>query len=237
MEKELEVLYDAYYEDLEQYVNYQQRYISSDETIPPLSPFPGSVEVDKAYPTLPHQQANSNFSLCGPGNILTVADDLLKNDDRNFLKMMEQLAERRMADEESKAKDSQSEEADDRKAEEDDEEDEQTDEEDEDTDEDEEDEDKDEDEEDEVRCIPVPLLSNPPPRSRWKSRKWKTNRYSRSLPPACLNHVFSKPTMNSLRRRDSSSCLRNWRKRTSQRQRRRRGRGRRKRKEERLRSM
>jgi hypothetical protein len=36
----------------------------------------------------------------GPGNILTVADDLLKNDGQKFLEMMEQLAERRMAREE-----------------------------------------------------------------------------------------------------------------------------------------
>ena len=34
--------------------------------------------------------------LAGPGNILTVADDLLKNDGKKFLEMMEQLAERRM---------------------------------------------------------------------------------------------------------------------------------------------
>ena len=32
----------------------------------------------------------------GSGNILTVADDLLKNDGQKFLEMMEQLAERRM---------------------------------------------------------------------------------------------------------------------------------------------
>ncbi len=37
---------------------------------------------------------SGNFS--GPGNILTVADDLLKNDGQKFLEMMEQLAERRM---------------------------------------------------------------------------------------------------------------------------------------------
>jgi hypothetical protein len=36
----------------------------------------------------------------GPGNILTVADDLLKNDGQKFLEMMEQLAERRMQREE-----------------------------------------------------------------------------------------------------------------------------------------
>lgn len=31
-----------------------------------------------------------------PGGILTVADDLLKNDGKKFIEMMEQLAERRM---------------------------------------------------------------------------------------------------------------------------------------------
>ena len=50
IEEELEVLYDAYYEELEQYANQQQRYISSGGTLPPPQgpgPFPGSVELDK----------------------------------------------------------------------------------------------------------------------------------------------------------------------------------------------
>ena len=50
IEDELEVLYDAYYEELEQYANYQQRYVSSGGTLPPPpgpGPFPGSVELDK----------------------------------------------------------------------------------------------------------------------------------------------------------------------------------------------
>lgn len=50
IEEELEVLYDAYYEELEQYANYQQRYASSGGTLPPPpgpGPFPGSVELDK----------------------------------------------------------------------------------------------------------------------------------------------------------------------------------------------
>lgn len=44
-------------------------------------------------------------SFIGPGNILTVADDLLKNDGQKFLEMMEQLAERRMQREESAVRD------------------------------------------------------------------------------------------------------------------------------------
>lgn len=50
IEEELEVLYDAYYEELEQYANYQQQYASSGGTMPPPpgpGPFPGSVELDK----------------------------------------------------------------------------------------------------------------------------------------------------------------------------------------------
>ena len=73
------------------------------------------------------------------GNILTVADDLLKNDGQKFLEMMEQLAERRMQREEEAAADVEddSEEDDDDEGDDDDEED------------DEEDEDE-EDEEEEV---------------------------------------------------------------------------------------
>lgn len=46
-----------------------------------------------------------NCGYLGPGNILTVADDLLKNDGQKFLEMMEQLAERRLQREEEAAAD------------------------------------------------------------------------------------------------------------------------------------
>ena len=50
--------------------------------------------------------ANSRATLCFPvGNILTLADDLLKNDGQKFLEMMEQLAERRMQREQQAAQD------------------------------------------------------------------------------------------------------------------------------------
>ena len=42
-------------------------------------------------------------SKTGPGNILTVADNLLKNDGQKFLEMMEQLAEHCMQREEDAA--------------------------------------------------------------------------------------------------------------------------------------
>ncbi|EIM84195.1 uncharacterized protein STEHIDRAFT_123056, partial [Stereum hirsutum FP-91666 SS1] len=63
IEEELEVLYDAYYEELEQYANYQQRYVSSGGTLPPPpgpGPFPGSVELDKNGAVVGHPQANAN---------------------------------------------------------------------------------------------------------------------------------------------------------------------------------
>ncbi|KAH7882068.1 hypothetical protein F5I97DRAFT_1911677 [Phlebopus sp. FC_14] len=236
IEEELEVLYDAYYEELEQYANYQQRYVSSGGTIPPPpgpGPFPGSVELDKNGAVIGHPhhkpshhpprsnrtaaltngrkppkhesefdddegdeddyeeeddydeededeeeeeeddgeeededvkprdrrntgtrgrrpmngtKANgrdglfnlgSSLTVTGPNNILTVADDLLKNDGQKFLEMMEQLAERRMQREEEAAADVEddSDEDDDEDADEEDE--------------DEDDEDEDEDEEDE----------------------------------------------------------------------------------------
>lgn len=50
IEEELEVLYDAYYDELEQYANHQQEYAASGGTIPPPAgpgPFPGSVELDR----------------------------------------------------------------------------------------------------------------------------------------------------------------------------------------------
>jgi hypothetical protein len=59
IEEELEVLYDAYYEELEQYANYQQRYVSSGGTIPPPpgpGPFPGSVELDKNGAVIGHHK-------------------------------------------------------------------------------------------------------------------------------------------------------------------------------------
>ncbi|GJJ09256.1 hypothetical protein Clacol_003478 [Clathrus columnatus] len=64
IEEELEVLYDAYYDELEQYANHQQQYASSGGKIPPPpgpGPFPGSVELDKngAVVGSPHHHRNA----------------------------------------------------------------------------------------------------------------------------------------------------------------------------------
>ncbi|KAG8835943.1 hypothetical protein FRC17_000028 [Serendipita sp. 399] len=185
IEEELEVLYDAYYEELELYANHQRQYKTGGKATPPPGPgpFPGSVAIDKngvliggppgmtkhptrggrptvngtrnrkAAPdsdeydeddydddedeyddeddededdeddedtdsnrrkmvgrgrnppsrrTIPQRTGRDdlfnfgNLTAAAPGNILTVADDLLKNDGGKFLEMMEQLAERRM---------------------------------------------------------------------------------------------------------------------------------------------
>ncbi|CAG8970742.1 hypothetical protein HYALB_00001524 [Hymenoscyphus albidus] len=148
IEEELEVLYDAYYEELEQYAHHQ-----GDGVPPPMMPPPrrfGAVsglqpphrlpptfngqqpsrgriveqldddEGDEDYSDegdeedlsdedepeeIPRNTHAADFfsfgnSLTVQGGILTVADDLLKNDGKKFIEMMEQLAERRMAREE-----------------------------------------------------------------------------------------------------------------------------------------
>ncbi|CZR61835.1 related to Stress response protein nst1 [Phialocephala subalpina] len=149
IEEELEVLYDAYYEELEQYANHQgdggppmmpppRRFGTMSGLQPPnrLPPAfngqqpsrgriveqPGDDEDDDGEEEyseedgdeddyseeepeeLPRSHATDFFnfgnSLTVQGGILTVADDLLKNDGKKFIEMMEQLAERRMAREE-----------------------------------------------------------------------------------------------------------------------------------------
>ncbi|KAI9762125.1 MAG: hypothetical protein M4579_000605 [Chaenotheca gracillima] len=160
IEEELEVLYDAYYEELEQYANHQQvqfedgtasmpppgkfRHMGRFQTpdrIPPLmharssqsriqelpddqeedledddesrsagsyddeDPYDGTLPEQPPLPDEPPQGNAADFfnfgnSLTVQDGILTVADDLLKNDGKKFIEMMEQLAERRMQREE-----------------------------------------------------------------------------------------------------------------------------------------
>lgn len=151
IEEELEVLYDAYYEELEQYANHQQE--NGGPMLPPPSRYSHSLGSrvppdrmphmmnshqpsrireladdesedddeegedeeysedddeddysDEEHADLPRGPATDFFnfgnSLTVKGGILTVADDLLKNDGKKFIEMMEQLAERRMQREE-----------------------------------------------------------------------------------------------------------------------------------------
>jgi hypothetical protein len=69
IEEQLELLYDAYYEELERYTNPQA-----------------------ALSLLFDDSGNLTFS---KGGMLSVADDLIKNEGKKFLAMMERLAERR----------------------------------------------------------------------------------------------------------------------------------------------
>ena len=147
IEEELEVLYDAYYEELEQYANHRGEGVHHPMMPPPRrfgslgglqppnrmppafqQPSRGRIveqsgdeedeEGDEEYSDDPDEDEYSeeepdevprtyqtdffNFgnSLTVQGGILTVADDLLKNDGKKFIEMMEQLAERRMQREE-----------------------------------------------------------------------------------------------------------------------------------------
>ncbi|KAF2828312.1 hypothetical protein CC86DRAFT_437475 [Ophiobolus disseminans] len=146
IEEELEVLYDAYYEELEQYAHHQQdvgRFLPDANfghassaphprplmnTHPPPGHYDEDEEEEEEYSdeAEEHDYSDSEISsdreydserslaqhheatdflhfgnsLQVKGGILTVADDLLKNDGKKFIEMMEQLAERRMAREE-----------------------------------------------------------------------------------------------------------------------------------------
>ncbi|KAL1958268.1 hypothetical protein VTO42DRAFT_4776 [Malbranchea cinnamomea] len=147
IEEELEVLYDAYYEELEQYANHNHGAFENGAPIgtprrlyqPPLHSFErhshvhssrhpsrGKIqempeeedleddydeedEEDEPYSDEDLDEATratrADFfafgnSLTVKDGILTVADDLLKNDGKHFIDMMEQLAERRMQREE-----------------------------------------------------------------------------------------------------------------------------------------
>ncbi|KAM5473534.1 Stress response protein nst1 [Microsporum audouinii] len=152
IEEELEVLYDAYYEELEQYANNNQASFENGTSLrlPPRlyqtpirslhhhhphlpsaqHPSRGRVhelpdddedeELDEDYEDededdeepysdedldVDARTTRADFfafgnSLTVKDGILTVADDLLKNDGKHFIDMMEQLAERRMQREE-----------------------------------------------------------------------------------------------------------------------------------------
>ncbi|KAG4305231.1 hypothetical protein PORY_001401 [Pneumocystis oryctolagi] len=116
IEEELEVLYDAYYEELEQYANQQQKFSSlsllrknSLSGRPEdLEDSEGMLDSDGDYDeSILSEGVDPRFdffnfgnSLTVKGGILTVADDLLKNDGKKFIEMMEQLAERRIQREE-----------------------------------------------------------------------------------------------------------------------------------------
>ncbi|CCG82291.1 Stress response protein nst1 [Taphrina deformans PYCC 5710] len=149
IEEELEVLYDAYYEELEQYANQQQfpsqSSITSSRQQLPRMPRHGRItevlqsdsegsfededdlseddlltdddlsgeeleEDEEGYSNDEYEEDHAppeffkfGNSLTVKGGILTVADDLLKNDGKKFIEMMEQLAERRMQREEEAA--------------------------------------------------------------------------------------------------------------------------------------
>jgi hypothetical protein len=153
IEEELEVLYDAYYEELEQYAN-QQREQQQHQRLHPEEahsyhtkrqrPHPGKItemigsedgdsydeegldseDLDSEHSydddmsgddysdAYDEDRAPTEFfkfgnSLTVKGGVLTVADDLLKNDGKKFIEMMEQLAERRMQREEEAALEAQ----------------------------------------------------------------------------------------------------------------------------------
>jgi hypothetical protein len=110
IEEELEMLYDAYYEELEHYEEdgqtskpphqHHHHHHHQQAQAPPPPP-PPSLPPPQAFNDPEEESFNFAKSLTVRGGILTVADDLLKNEGKKFLDMMEKLAERRMKKEES----------------------------------------------------------------------------------------------------------------------------------------
>ncbi|KAF9433923.1 Stress response protein nst1 [Entomortierella beljakovae] len=133
IEEELELLYDAYYDELEQYANQQQpsdgHALTYSQHSPPFEDDDlsdesrGSDEEDdddeddvddeEGYEDedededyeddtngrkepFPYRSSNFPNTLQAKGNILTVAEDLLENDGKKFLEMMDRLADRKV---------------------------------------------------------------------------------------------------------------------------------------------
>jgi len=75
IEEELEVLYDAYYEELEQYANHQQQFLVSGGKITPPpgpGPFPGSVALDSTGALVTgrqHSKHANNARVNGNGKV------------------------------------------------------------------------------------------------------------------------------------------------------------------------
>lgn len=118
----MEVLYDAYYEELEQYAYRQQQngiYSSDSHTDDDDDDDDDDEDEDEdeedeeeedeeedeeeeddfRSDTTKNNEAELSKTLTVKGSIITVADDLLKNDGKKFLDMMERLAERKMRQE------------------------------------------------------------------------------------------------------------------------------------------
>lgn len=118
IEDELEVLYDAYYEELEQYTyrqqqnsNYYNTSVSEDDEDLEDDDYDNDSDNDlddddddddeeedyRSDTTKSvYSETELGSTLTVKGSIITVADDLLKNDGRKFLDMMERLADRKM---------------------------------------------------------------------------------------------------------------------------------------------
>ncbi|KAG1046862.1 hypothetical protein G6F43_010669 [Rhizopus delemar] len=86
IEEELETLYDAYYEELEKYAyrqQQQQKIIQEQET--------SSDEEEERNVSI-----RIKNTLTVKGNVITLADDLMKNDGRKFLEMMERITDQKL---------------------------------------------------------------------------------------------------------------------------------------------
>ena len=98
IEEELETLYEQYYRHLEEYAAIRRDLSAtkdeSDRKIIELDT--DGKDVDEANDVGPPSFLSFGDTLTVEGNFLTVADDLIKNDGKKFIDMMEYMAERRL---------------------------------------------------------------------------------------------------------------------------------------------
>ncbi|KAG1465670.1 hypothetical protein G6F46_001352 [Rhizopus delemar] len=89
IEEELEVLYDAYYEELEKYAYRQQQQRGNEE----VSDSTSDEEEEEEEAEVSIKLKNT---LTVKGNVITLADDLMRNDGKKFLKMMEKITDQKL---------------------------------------------------------------------------------------------------------------------------------------------
>ncbi|CEJ03382.1 Putative Stress response protein NST1 [Rhizopus microsporus] len=99
IEEELEVLYDAYYEELEKYAcrqQFQQQQQQQQEEEDTSSD--DDMEEESCCSSSSDEEVGIKIknTLTVKGNVITLADDLIKNDGRKFLEMMEKITDQKL---------------------------------------------------------------------------------------------------------------------------------------------
>ncbi|PHZ14780.1 uncharacterized protein RHIMIDRAFT_276206 [Rhizopus microsporus ATCC 52813] len=98
IEEELEVLYDAYYEELEKYACRQQFQQQQQQQEEEDTSSDEDMEEESCCSSSDEEVGIKikNTLTVKEGNVITLADDLIKNDGRKFLEMMEKITDQKL---------------------------------------------------------------------------------------------------------------------------------------------